>query len=344
MRGLLLVLWGCGAQYDGANRIFVTSSVYTGDFGGAAAGDAICQQHAHDAGLDGKFIAWLGTADTNPVTRLSGSRGWVRVDGVPIADQSDALVTKSALAPVALDEHGRDVRNSQPQFWTGTHSDGTFGSGNCTDWTGGPGQPVDRGNAGAGGIGFLNFGVYACETPARLLCTEIGRSVPVSIAPAAGRLAFVSAAPFVVGGGIGAADALCASEAATASLPGSYLALLPQIGVASASRFDLAGAPWLRLDGALLASTAADLMSAQLLDNFINQSADGSHFADSALFWTELDPLDPSANSACGNWTDATAPTVVYVGNPYATDYMTFFGYTTTTCSDTNIHLLCLEQ
>jgi hypothetical protein len=73
-----------------ANFVFVTSSAHApielGPDLGAA--DAICAARATEANLPGTYVAWLSTSTRQARDRLAGARGWVRVDGRPVADGS----------------------------------------------------------------------------------------------------------------------------------------------------------------------------------------------------------------------------------------------------------------
>ena len=48
--------------------VFVTSTTHTGDLGGIAGGDGICNDRAADAGLPGVYKAWLATSDADAPT------------------------------------------------------------------------------------------------------------------------------------------------------------------------------------------------------------------------------------------------------------------------------------
>jgi hypothetical protein len=64
-------------------RVFVTSTVYTGNLGGSAGADDKCQERADAAGLGGTFKAWLSATGTgnSAFDRLShASVPYVRVD------------------------------------------------------------------------------------------------------------------------------------------------------------------------------------------------------------------------------------------------------------------------
>jgi hypothetical protein len=318
-----------------ANRAFVTETQLP--VTALVDPDRICAQHAMAAGLDGAFVAWLATT-ASPFERLVGSRGWRRVDDVAIADDPSDFVTRSILAPVAVDASGNDVRDTVPLVWTGLAGDGTVGV-NCTAWT-----DTAAASVGAQGSTRSNEITRAiaspCDGTAGLLCLEVGHVATVAIERAAARLAFVSASVFVVGGGIAAADALCAAEAASAHLAGSFKAMLPPAGMTSAQRFDLARPPWARVDGALLAPTAQALFTAPYLDTFLDRTADGTPIVATMVWGGRIDspPL-----ATCSGWTDPTAPSAS-IGNPLTTLATGFFNGSSAGCSNANQHLVCLQD
>jgi hypothetical protein len=67
--------------------------------------------------------------------------------------------------------------------------------------------------------------------------------------------AFVSAGYYYPSNGMGGADTICTSEAAAAGLPGTYRAFLATTQASGMSRFGEGGAPWVRVDGVVLAAT-----------------------------------------------------------------------------------------
>lgn len=56
-----------------ARRVFTTSTVHTGGFGGLAAADSICQTRANAANLTGTYKAWLSDSTTTVASRRSAS-------------------------------------------------------------------------------------------------------------------------------------------------------------------------------------------------------------------------------------------------------------------------------
>ena len=120
-----------------SKKIFVTSTVYQGDFGGQSGGDAICAARATAGGLSGTYVAWIsqsGGGDT--ISRMSAySYHYVRTDGIKIANNFNDLTDGMLDAAIDKDEFGN---NSAATVWTGTDEYGYFadgGTGNCTDFS-----------------------------------------------------------------------------------------------------------------------------------------------------------------------------------------------------------------
>lgn len=127
-------------------RIFVTSQVYTGDFGGIDAADTICQSAAMSAGLQGTYRAWLSTNNESPEQRfIHSSVPYLLVDDTLIAADWDDLVDGELAHPIVLSELGTvPAPGTHPctpvgvrVVWTGTTAQGTLlPDTTCTDWTG----------------------------------------------------------------------------------------------------------------------------------------------------------------------------------------------------------------
>lgn len=342
--GLLL---GCGGDPGGgdagdaapgprANYAFATSSVHTGNLGGVAGADAICAERAAAAGLDGTFVARIGGASFD---RLNGSRGWTRVDGAPVAVMAADWVSGALLYPVTVDEEGRNVSAGLARTWTGLNADGTLHV-DCIDWTSAGTDRGRVGDAGRAGAEFSDSGAVDCNVPARVVCLETGRDVEVAVIPTEGRFAFVSS--FWAPAGLASADLACQTDATQAGLPGTYLAALSTSTQAAAARFDLTGPPWVRIDGAALAPTAAQLFSSDALATFANQTADG-RVAENQTRWGG-DPLVVQAiEMSCADWTSALATSVGHIGRIHATERQAAFRDNTGAC-DVPRRLLCLQQ
>jgi hypothetical protein len=357
---LLLVLAACGrvhfvampdASGDGSssdtpdrpNVAFVTSALMGSNLGGLQGADIMCQQAAMGAGLPGTFIALMSTSTTNARDRIAGSRGWVRTDGVALADMpSDMFLGGHLLNPIDHDVAGNQMPRVQLDVWTGTASNGTADTVNttCGDWTG---------VAGLTEVGFhdrsapfdIATSAFDCGQAAHVYCFEVGHDAAVTPSQASGRIAFLSQQTGTVG--LSGFDSQCASDATAAGLPGTYLAAVAVNGASAASRLP-AGAPWHRVDGTLIAATDAAIFSSNLM-SFVNQAADGTYAAGSftAETWSGATNGVTAGTDAgtCTSWTVTTGSAIG--GSPIDTSNSGFWGGTAVTCNIT-AHVLCLQQ
>jgi hypothetical protein len=116
--------------------IFVTSTTHTGNLGGLAGADSICQARAAAGGLPGTYRAWLSLPGTDAADRMTHATGpYMRWDGTVVADNWDDLVDGTLDAPINLSEAGTLV--SPANVWTATTSSGTYSAvaGSCASWT-----------------------------------------------------------------------------------------------------------------------------------------------------------------------------------------------------------------
>jgi hypothetical protein len=127
-----------GGDAAAGKRVFVTSALFAGDFGGVTQADAKCQQAAGAAGLGGTFKAWLSVdgEDTWPSKRFTKTSGYVRIDGMAVATSWNDLTDGNLQAPINVDENGRPV-TTDPFVWTNTDEGGAQGNlaQDCSDWT-----------------------------------------------------------------------------------------------------------------------------------------------------------------------------------------------------------------
>jgi hypothetical protein len=163
-RGLLvmaIVAAGCG-DGDGptspsggpAMSFFVSSATsMTGNLGGLAGADALCQRLATAAG-QGTGRLWRaylsverdvanGNRPANARDRI-GLGPWVNANGVVVASNLTELHTRSGDAAVFVDEQGRRINGqwtgspapTEHDILTGSNADGTLATGlTCADWT-----------------------------------------------------------------------------------------------------------------------------------------------------------------------------------------------------------------
>jgi hypothetical protein len=300
------------ASFAPANFAFVTStSVVPGALGGLAQADQLCQQRATAGGLPGRYVAWLSTSTTSAVSRVSGARGWIRPDGREFADSIQGLLLGKMFSPLRVDELGRDVtaNGGDPLVLTGTQITGMLSAyGDCASWTD-PAGTTEGGVASAEGESFTQDNSFDCATPRPLYCFGVDRRVRVEPLPAAGRLAFLSSRGFTPGAGIGAADAVCQASADAVGLPGSYLAKLATSSAGPATRFDLSGPPWVRLDGVPLAPTAEQYFSAPFTSSSPTVTEAGTYLP-YAFAWYGLSADGTfSAATTCRDWSSSAPAT-----------------------------------
>jgi len=243
-----------------SNIAFVTSiGQPPGSFGGLGGADAFCRERAQAGGLPGTYVAWLSASSTNAIDRLTGSRGWSRVDGKPFVDVPADLVAEKIFYPLELDEFGHRVTPFS-SVATGTDLNGIITTGyTCSDYSDVAGL-IWFGSSGRDTREWTDSGgTNACGAALPVYCFGIGRSTPTMPPPVTTRRAFVLASGWNPGNGLATADSACQMEATAAGLNGMFQALLATTSASAISRFSLAGTTWSRVDGVVLADTPADL-------------------------------------------------------------------------------------
>ncbi|MEZ4448117.1 MAG: DUF4215 domain-containing protein [Nannocystaceae bacterium] len=128
------------------NVVFVTDEAFQGDFGGLAGADAICQQAAKLSGMlpwpgdTLTYRAWLADPSCPPRDRLPHSiRPYVRVDGLPFADNWSDLVDGVIDTSLACTETHNYLFDEEGRAWSAVHGDGQnlaeLPSRTCGGWT-----------------------------------------------------------------------------------------------------------------------------------------------------------------------------------------------------------------
>jgi hypothetical protein len=324
--------------------VFVTSTMHNGNFGTLANADAFCAARATAAGLPGTYVAWLSTSTVDAVTRLGNARGFVRTDGAPFADTLSDIVSNEIWNALHFDENGQDVGSDVA--WTGTRRDGTATAETCNDWTS---------TDGSGRVGFTQGGPAVwteppssldCTTSQRVYCFGIDLS-DTEVFPQAtsGKIAFITNGTLTpsAGPGLAGADAMCASEAADASLPGTYKALLATPTATAISRFTVA-ASYVRPDGTLIAD-GATLAAGGTLASGVWQRPNGHYlvsFAD--VPWTGADTPSTvgTVASTCDGFTSGTGSG--FFGRATLADPTWWRDADTTSLCTQAHHIYCLQE
>jgi hypothetical protein len=334
-----------------ANYMFVTSTTHTGSLGGLAGADSICQTRASAAGLGGTYRAYLSTPTVNAISRLGSASGWIRKDGKPVANTTAELASGHLYYPPRITETGVDVGTGDA--WTASTASGQFNTqyASCADWTSASTTIFAKtGWAYANSSMFSSISATNCSVAKRLYCFGVDNQAVVAPPVVNARRAFTTNATWIPGGGLSGADALCASEASTAGLSGTYKALLPTTTASAISRFTTGGTSltWARPDHTLITATSAVLATANLmyLDAAPNSNAANTTWLGNTGIWGGTVDLATvgTATTTCSNWTSNLSTSTGMTGKAGATHVKTWFQDTSNACNATHLHLVCLQQ
>jgi hypothetical protein len=152
---------------------FTTSSTHSGNLGGLAGADAICQARAIEANLPGTYKAWLSSDTVSVATSFSqATLPYYLPNDAAFASNFADLIDGTIPRAFHVDEHGTTVASNIP--WTGTNANGTATVGyTCDNWT-------SNSQSAYGMSGFSEATNYAwtqnvsrpCDVPHRLFCFQ----------------------------------------------------------------------------------------------------------------------------------------------------------------------------
>jgi hypothetical protein len=293
---------GGDARETGANLVFVTSRAHP-IVGLGINADDLCAMHASEGGLAGVFRAWISIGGTSALSRIAGARGWVRFDGVPVADLPVDIAQGRLFVPILYDERG-GVAAENDLVVTATGGNGMLAGNNCENFTSATAD-VRVGTPLGTTADWTDTTTKACGSTGRLYCFQVDRSVPVAPVKTTGRIAFVSTATWERASGIAAADALCGSEALAVGLTGAFAAVLASTSASAASRFSPAGPTWVRRDGVAIAATAADTLAGNLLTP-PNVTVHDTYYGGPVVTGSTSIAGIATAASSCADWTTST--------------------------------------
>jgi hypothetical protein len=276
--------------------------------------------------------------DVDARDRLAGARGWVRPDERPFADTVADLIAGRVFYPPALDEAGQDRTGGAvgALVATGTAADGSAAGEDCGGFRSNQGSlRFGRGDAGA--VLWTAADVLNCTTDMRVYCFGVDRAHVLERPSPGDRLAFLTADPFEVAGGLEAADADCQADAEAAGLGDrTFRALLATVDASALSRFEVSSdRPWSRVDGVEVTHDFAT-MSAPL-----EVTATGDEHV-SAPVWSGAARPDEIGVATCNDWTEGTGAASAPLGASARSTNEAFGGVGTLPC-DTAAHLYCLE-
>lgn len=161
-----------GTAATTGHRVFVTSTVYNGNMGGAAGADAHCQTVADAKALGGTWVAWIADGQSSPTVRLTATGPWSTVSGMEVfKNRANLLTVPETFLPDESGNYPQWTGKSSP--WTGVDegakptgydcggwlsaavsSNGTTASAREDQTWGGGGSPID------------------CDAKAPLICFE----------------------------------------------------------------------------------------------------------------------------------------------------------------------------
>jgi hypothetical protein len=208
-------------------------------------------------------------------------------------------------------------------------------------------RPVAQTCAGKCGSAVDNCGAaVSCSCPAGQCCNGKGSCGAC--------LTFVSSSGHLGNlGGLTGADAICQNLAASAHLPGTYMAWLADTTGSPSTRFTRATAPYTLVDGTVVASSWADLTDGTIshgitlteqgetrgVQTWSNVKADGT--LGSARAGT------PAGGEHCQNWTSDFADDTGYLGFNVAGLNNAWTDFEPRPCQPSNgavYGLLCFQQ
>jgi len=153
-------------------RAFVSSTTPTGNLGGVAGADALCNQLATASKLGGTYRAWVSVSGADAVDHITSNGPWHLVSGEIVA-ASKAVLTSGTLAHlVDKDEMGATPPAAEDRAWTATGANGRYAGPDCAQWTGGGSGLVGEArnnNAGA----WTGLVAEACSEVNRIYCFEL---------------------------------------------------------------------------------------------------------------------------------------------------------------------------
>jgi len=185
--------------------------------------------------------------------------------------------------------------------------------------------------------------------PHHIYCFGVDKVTPVAPAPAAGRLAFLTDAYFRPGGGIQAADGLCAAEASAAGIAGRFKAWLATSTSSAGSRF--ASSPdtvWVRLDGIPLNAPGAALLAGARPLTALNVTSRMRYVGNYGVMLGATAPAEVgTAGSTCDDWQSTSPSSRAILGRAGIASTLfrsVLFAHDEEPCHLVQGHLYCLED
>ncbi|MGE9744765.1 DUF1554 domain-containing protein [Bdellovibrio bacteriovorus] len=365
--------------------IFVSSAevngtgVSTGTGTGLASFDSLCTTEATAKGFGGQFKAMLGTAQRKPGTTdwvLREGKEYRREDLTTVIDIAEDDVTAGGVIfPFETTPLTNTINTTAKYPWTGLKNDWTLADTNCSDWStnSGDNTQATKGTYGKSSIvselvdlgytswwgGPLLFDddylKQTCDQKHPVYCVQTKQLPP----PGDYKILFKSTTTIRGDQGIPAMDAVCAADAVTKGLTGTYKAMVVGISRPDANPAstvlrrvcdagDCAGATGTEqsVDWVLQPNTHYRRDDKVTYIGKTNEHAflEGEleePIASAGQYWSGM--TNSKALSAafqhCGSWSEGTFNGLVNEAGGYTADY----GSQSVLCS-TTLPVLCAEQ
>jgi len=153
-------------------RVFVSSTTTTGNLGGVAGADALCNQRATAAALGGTYRAWVSVSGADAIDHITSAGPWHLVTGELVAASKAVLTSGTLTHLIDKDEKGATPSLAEDRTWTATGANGRYVAPDCAGWTG----------AGSGLVGearnndpnkWTDLVAEACTEVNRVYCFEL---------------------------------------------------------------------------------------------------------------------------------------------------------------------------
>jgi hypothetical protein len=153
-------------------RVFVSSTTPTGNLGGVAGADALCNQLAKAALLTGTYRAWVSVSGADAIDHVTSAGPFHLVTGELVAADKTKLASGTLSHLIDKDEKGATPPAAEDRVWTATGGNGRYVAPDCAQWTGAGSGLVGEarnGNANA----WTGLVAEACSEVNRVYCFEL---------------------------------------------------------------------------------------------------------------------------------------------------------------------------
>jgi hypothetical protein len=117
-------------------RAFVSSTTPTGNLGGIAGADALCNSLATAAKLGGTYRAWISVSGADAIDHITSTGPWHLVNGQLVAANKAELTSGDLDHLIDKDEKGGTPTEAEDRVWTATGPNGRYVGPDCAQWTG----------------------------------------------------------------------------------------------------------------------------------------------------------------------------------------------------------------